>query len=147
MASLQDRLHPGKQKASFLKWLLSRYFLTRQLVKSQTNGWEAYLTYQSRHSPQVLKESLSLCLAYPTPLPLNPGSGLPFPQLPFPILSSHSLGQCLGPGCPSWLAAPLPSMCPPHPLLGTQLSLILSTLDSPRCVCLWLCSPFLLHHT
>lgn len=123
----------------------------------ETNGWDTYLTYQSKHLATMFSQ-------HPT-VP-----SLPVRKYGWHTLSSTPNSPAQGLGCPSsrgssrynpdiLVTHPFCNLCPlgfpfsptpvptppPAPLPADFLWLrVMSTLASPRCLCLWLFSAFYL---
>lgn len=111
--------------------------------QSQDKQLNTYLIFQSRPGCQVCTEFLSLTCyesiaGMPHPLPWD---ALPLKVLPYIMQTSGYSPSLLlflylwSPSYCTWLSS-LPSA-----FLLTTWFRVLTTLDSPICVCLWLCSP------
>lgn len=137
----------------YYSWIGFHRFISSTLTtfKPRVNGWGPYLTSQSEPCclvllhPSVLVPGpfwLAYHASHPTLSSLGSGPLPPLASLPYIInrfgylvLSLYSFDTFGTPGC--WFPSPFP-FPPPHMAL---LSLVMTALDSPRCACLWLCSP------
>lgn len=130
---------PRPQAGSFeIQWLLLGPKLE---TDGQMVNWGAYLTYQNRNDHQVFPTSL-----IPYLLQNMAGIPHPYPELPSPGARLHLPLQLvpikfslLATLVTFWPPGLLALPCPLPPLS------VMFTLESPRCLCLWLHSPCCLH--